>query len=265
VLRRWRIKLRERRRTLWSRLKRNLDEHPIATLGGFVGLLVAVLALAAGIRQLVNWIRGPDYHSAMSRLIIIDASASMGRRFSPERKYDTAIRQVLQYVKQEPADDVALRFTNSRCDDLYAKPPIFFVHDHRDEIEAELRRQGRSLHGQTDLSGALRMALNDFRESKTASGATERSIWLFLGTPTNVCGPETDVVEAIKGALAGSKSVGVSYVDFFALKTEQKTFEKMQDELEKLGAYVNVVLAPDARALREKVVSAARRETPSTH
>jgi hypothetical protein len=263
VLRRWRIRLRERRRALWSRFKRSFDEHPIATLSAVVGLLVLVLALVAGVRELVKWINGPGYRSATSRLIIIDASASMGRRFSPERKYDAAMKQVLLYVKQEPADDVALRFTNSRCNDSYAKPPVFFVHNHRDQIEAELTRQGQSLHGETNLSGALRMGLNDFHESKTASGATEQSIWLFLGTPTDVCQPGADVVEAIKAVLDRDSEIKVSHVDFFALKTEQKTFEQMKDELESLGAFVSVVRAASTTALHAKIVSAARREAPS--
>jgi hypothetical protein len=108
------------------------------------------------------------------------------------------------------------------------------------------------------------MGLEDFRESKTASRAHEKSIWLLLGTPTDVCDPGGDAIQAIKEVLAGS-SIEVTNVDFFALRAEQKIFNELKRRLESDLTYVRVIPVANRKVLHKQIEATARREAPSAH
>jgi hypothetical protein len=229
-----------------------------------VALAGGVISIALGIRELVDWIGGPGYASETSRLVIVDASAAMSLRYSPESKFDSATSEILRYVKQEPGVDVAIRFTSGRCDSPYAAPAVDFQHENDAEIEAALARRGRTLRGEADLADTFRRGVEDFRESDIASKAKVRSIWLFLGSAVDGCLSGADAAEAVREALAESP-IEVTHVDFFALRAERKKFDALRRRMERVAGYVRVIQISSKPALRKTIEATARRESPSDH
>lgn len=229
---------------------------------------VVVPLVAAGIvigLGLSVWKPDPAYRSSTSRLIIVDGSASMMRSFSPETKFDSARTEILRYVNQQPSVDVALRFTSGRCDGIYEEPDVDFGRSNRKEIDARLR--SRRLAGEANFIDAVSMGVNDFLESHTASSAKVQSIWLFLGTAKDGCVPGRDVVEELKAALVDSPDVNLSHVDFFALRAEKTSFQRLQKRIASLAEVVRVLSVPqnvqNSSGLRETIEETARREAPS--
>ncbi len=252
---------------MWSGARTGLREplrHPGKALAAVVALVGGVISMALGIRELVAWIDGPGYESDTSRLVIVDASAAMTRHFSPELKFDSATKEILRYTKQEPGVDVAIRFTSGRCDSAYAPPAVDFEHGNEVEIKAELARQRRRLGGKADLAATFAMGVEDFRESGIASKAKVRSIWLFLGSASDGCQSGADAVEAVREALAESP-IEVTHVDFFALRTEQKSFDALRKRMEGVADYVRVIRVANAPALHKTIEATARRESRSDH
>ena len=224
-------------------------------------LAAACIVIALGLSV---WRPERTYQSSTSRLIIVDGSASMMRRFSPETKFDSARREILRYINQQPAVDVALRFTSGSCGEPYDKPDVDFGRN-RQEIAAQLR--SRRLTGKANFIDAVSMGVNDFLESDTASSSKVQSIWLFLGTATDGCTPGRDIVDELKTALQAQPDVNLSHVDFFALRAEKTSFERLQKRIASLAEVVRVLSAPQnvqgANDLRETIEEAARREAPS--
>jgi hypothetical protein len=241
----------------------SLFHDPVKGTGALLGIVGSAIGITLGVRQLVMWIGGPEYQSATSRLIIIDASASMTKAFSPQSKFDSAGREMLRYVNQEPGVDVAVRFTSGRCGEPYEKPDVDFGRGNREEIETELQQRRQNLRGKANFLDAVRMGVNDFRESDTASSAKVRSIWLILGTAKDGCVAGRDTVEELKGALVDSPA-GLSHVDFFALRAEKASFEQLKRRVESVAVFVRVLpVVQNRKALREKLEETARREAPS--
>ena len=252
---------------LWRGALTGLREplrHPVKALAASVALVGGVVSLALGVRELVDWIRGPGYQSDTSRLVIVDSSVAMSRHFSPESKFDSATREILRYVKQEPGVDVAIRFTSGRCDSPYAAPAVGFAHGNDAGIKQALVARRRALRGKADLAATFAMGVEDFRESGVASKAKVRSIWLFLGSVSDGCRSGADAVEAVREALAESP-IEVTHVDFFALHAEQKSFEALRRRMERVANFVRVIQVADTPTLRKTVEAVSRRESPSDH
>jgi hypothetical protein len=252
-------------RRLWRGAETALRQplsHPVQALVTVVTLVGGVISIALGMRELADWIGGSGYESETSRLVIVDSSAVMSRHFSPESKFDSATSQILRYARREPGVDVAIRFTSGRCDSEYTAPAVSFDHGNTDEIEAALSRQRRSLRGKADLADTFAMGLEDFHRSGVASKAKVRTIWLILGSAADGCQSGQDAAEAVKDALAGSP-IGVTHVDFFALRTEQKSFEELRRRMEKIAGYVRVIRVANETDLRLTVEQTALRESAS--
>jgi hypothetical protein len=241
---------------------RNFVAHPLKATAALVGFLVAVTSLTFGIQRLVNWI-WPEYRSTISRLIIVDASQSMTRRFSPQSKFASVQDEVLRAVEQQPKIDFALRFTSKTCGKPYEKPAVDFDHENAKAIKAKL--QSVKLGGQSTFGDAVQVGVNDFLNSKTASSAKTRTIWLLLGTATDDCASSRGIAQNLKRAL-GESAVTLSWIDFFALKSEEKSFEKLERSVaaalsEKVA--VSIVRVDNAKMLQKKLDEASFRERPS--
>ncbi len=251
----------------WEGARTGLREplrHPFKALAAVLALVGSLITVVLGVRGLVDWIAGPEYESDTSRLVIVDASAAMSRHFSPESKFDSATKEILRYVRQEPGVDVAIRFTSGQCGSRYSAPAVEFEHGNEDDIEATLAQQGQTLQGKADLAETFAKGLEDFRESGVASKAKVRSIWLFLGSAKDGCQSGADAAEAVKEALAESP-IEVTHVDFFALRAERKSFEALRRRMEQVARYVRVIQVANKPALQKTIEATALRESASGH
>lgn len=241
---------------------REFLRNPLKSLPALLGVVSVTIGIIIGIFTLVDRLSSSPRRSETSRLIIVDTSKSMRRLFSPQTKFDAATAQVLKYVRREPNVDVALRFAGGSCDATRDDPAVGFAKDNEGEIKAALDRQRGRVRGGANFVDTIAMGVDDFRDSESAASARIQSIWLFLGTPFDACYRPRRAVAELKAALAES-DVKVSHVDFFALRSENISFERLKRQMEGIADYVFILRASDVKELQEFVMATARREQPS--
>jgi hypothetical protein len=238
---------------------REFLRNPFKLLPTLLGLVSVTIGIVIGILTLVDRLSSSPRRSETSRLIIVDSSKSMQRLFSPQTKFDAAADEVLRYVRREPNVDIALRFAGGTCDATRGDPAVAFAKNNEDEIRTALDRQ--RVRGKANFVDTIAMGVDDFRGSEGAASAKIQSVWLFLGTPRDACYPGR-TVEALSEALEDS-GAKVSHVDFFALRSENISFQRLKKRMEGLAEHINVLRASNVRELDEMVEATVRREKPS--
>lgn len=237
-----------------SRVQKGLATGATAAALAVVGWLVNW-----GMPKLVDWIDPPAEVSVSSRLLIVDTSASMTGKIG-SRKFNLAVSQIRRIVGNAPDVAVALRTAGGACTEGYREPLVKFEPDNGSTIQAELDtvRTG----GPANIVSQLEQGVNDFQKFDTAKSAKVQSIWLFLGTARDCRAEDIPLGEAIKQALVDSPAK-VSYVDFFVLRGDRKSFANLKKSIEPLGAEFFVREVRTQEKLVRAVDKALETEKPS--
>jgi hypothetical protein len=241
---------------------REFLRNPLKSLPALLGVVSVTIGIIIGILTLVDRLSSSPRRSETSRLIIVDSSQSMRRLFSPQTKFDAAAAEVRKDVGREPNVDHALRFTGGSCDASRGDPAVDFAKNNEDEIRTELDHQRARVGGKANFVDTIVMGLDDFRDFEDAASAKVQSIWLFLGTPFDACYSPERAVKEVRAALSESDAK-ISHVDFFALGSENISFEKLKSRMESIAGDIFVMRASNVDELSEFVEATKRRETPS--
>jgi hypothetical protein len=243
----------------WKALSR--IQKALATAATAAGLAIVGWFVNWGMPRLVDLINPPLEAPVASRLFIVDTSASMEGRLG-RQKFDAAVSEISRYARNTPEVALALRTAGGVCTEGYREPPVTFESDNVDDIRAELAaaRPG----GPANIVSQIEQGTNDFQRFDVAKSAQVQSIWLFLGTARDCRNEDVPLGEAIRRALLDSPAK-VSYVDFFVLRGDSKSYANLRKSIEALGKGTSFVIkrVGTQQQLRRTLEEAEQREKPS--
>jgi hypothetical protein len=244
-------------RARWGGLTR--VQKALATVGTAAGLAVVGWAVNWGMPKLVDWVNPPYEAPGASRLLIVDTSASMtgpqGRA-----KFERAVAEIGRHIANTPDVALALRTAGGGCTVGYEEPVVGFESGNADSIQAEL--DAVRPNGEANIVAQLEQGTNDFHRFRDAKSADVQSIWLFLATGRDCSAEDEPLGEAIRAALVDSPAK-VSYVDFFVLRGDRKSYAGLKKSMEALGTSFRVKRVATGAQLRRAMRETEHSEAPS--
>jgi len=244
-------------RARWGALSR--VQKALATAATAAGLAVVGWSVNWGMPKLVDWINPPFEAPVASRLLIVDTSASMAGRLG-RQKLEAVVAEIGRFGRNAPDVALALRTAGGGCTDGYREPPVEFESNNVESIQAAL--ESAQPRGSANIVSQLEQSANDFQRFELAKSAKVQSIWLFLGTARDCRAKDVPLGRAIRRALVDSPAK-VSYVDFFVLRGDRKTYANLKKSIEALGTEFVVKRVGTRQQLRRTLEQTEQRERPS--